>query len=171
MAMENPDRVISLTLISTTSDNPDLPKPSIFAMKKMMSSKGMHDRDSSVKHKLEVEEFIGGTFYPEEPETLRKRAENAFDRMHYPEGTTRQLGAALTAGRRDEKLKNINVPSLVIHGGEDPLFSTDCGLDLAAKIPNSKLVVIDGMGHGMSSVLMPVWLDMMIPHFGLYHRS
>jgi pimeloyl-ACP methyl ester carboxylesterase len=49
----------------------------------------------------------------------------------------------------------VKVPTLVIHGGDDPLVSPEAGKDTAASIPNSELLIIDGMGHSLPPEVWP----------------
>jgi len=176
MAIKHPERILSLTLISTTSDNPSLPRPNPTAMMKIMSKPESNERESWIQNKIDIESFIGNPGYPEQAEKLRQRAEEAYDRMHYPEGVTRQVGAGISAGSRVEALKKIDIPTLVIHGRDDNLFAVDAGEDLANHLPNATLAVIEGMGHGVSSPLMPIWVNLIATHLsetitGRIHRA
>ena len=58
-----------------------------------------------------------------------------YDRAFYPAGTSCQL------------LPSIAMPTLVIHGKEDPLVSVGCGQDLADTVPNADMLVIAGMAQ------------------------
>lgn len=46
-----------------------------------------------------------------------------------------------------ERLAEVAVPTLVIHGSDDRIVPLEGGRALAEGIPNSKLVVVDGAGH------------------------
>ena len=64
-------------------------------------------------------------------------------------GTARQIAAMAVAGDRRARLANITVPTLVIHGTDDPLIPPACGQDTALSIPNAVYLPIDGMGHDL----------------------
>ena len=66
----------------------------------------------------------------------------------------RQIAAINASGSRREALGELTVPTLVIHGGADPLLRVECGTDTANAIPGAKLKIIEGMGHGLP---VPVW--------------
>lgn len=66
--------------------------------------------------------------------------------MHLP-GLARQLAAIMASGSRREALKNVNLPTLVIHGDKDPLIPPPHALATAEAVPGAKLVMISGMGH------------------------
>jgi pimeloyl-ACP methyl ester carboxylesterase len=46
-----------------------------------------------------------------------------------------------------QRLSEIGVPTLVVHGTEDPLFPHPHGAALAREIPDAELLTIDHMGH------------------------
>jgi pimeloyl-ACP methyl ester carboxylesterase len=46
-----------------------------------------------------------------------------------------------------EKLDRITAPTLVMCGREDQATTLDKSEEIAARIPGSKLVVLDGLGH------------------------
>lgn len=61
---------------------------------------------------------------------------------------------------------NINVPALIIHGGCDPLFPKDHANSLAASIAQSKLVLIEEMGHNFC----PCFQDRAIEEMTVFFR-
>ena len=60
----------------------------------------------------------------------------------------------LASGSRKERLHQVKVPTLVIHGTVDPLVRPEGGKDTAASIPGAKLLMIEGMGHALP---IPMW--------------
>jgi pimeloyl-ACP methyl ester carboxylesterase len=58
-------------------------------------------------------------------------------------------------GDRSPLLGAIGRPVQVIHGRDDPLVPLPAGRDLAAKIREAELDVIDGMGHDLPQELWP----------------
>jgi pimeloyl-ACP methyl ester carboxylesterase len=67
----------------------------------------------------------------------------------------RQLFAILATENRVPKLGSIKVPTLVIHGGDDPLVPVEGGKDTAESIPGSELIIIEGMGHSLPPETWP----------------
>lgn len=55
--------------------------------------------------------------------------------------------ATLSSGSFQDRLADVAVPTLVIHGSDDKIVPLDGGRALAAGIPGSKLVIIEGSGH------------------------
>jgi ATP:ADP antiporter, AAA family len=58
----------------------------------------------------------------------------------------------------------IRVPTLVIHGSDDPLVPVEAGNDMAANIPGAKLKIIAGMGHDLATGLIPILVDAIAEH-------
>jgi len=56
---------------------------------------------------------------------------------------------------RTAALRRITVPTLVIHGLDDPLVAPSGGLAIAKAIPNSRFVGFSGMGHDLPRALWP----------------
>ncbi len=48
---------------------------------------------------------------------------------------------------RYEKLKTIDIPTIVIHGTADQFIPIEHGMKLVELIPNARSIWIDGVGH------------------------
>jgi pimeloyl-ACP methyl ester carboxylesterase len=90
----------------------------------------------------------------------RELAGNYYDRCFYPEGAMRQYLAIMTQKDRAQQLGQIKVPTLVIHGDDDPMVPLSGGEATAAAIPNATLKVVKGMGHVMPN-LNAYWSDIL----------
>lgn len=62
-------------------------------------------------------------------------------------------------------MDKIMVPCLIIHGKEDPIFPVDHAQFLAENIENSRLVLIDKMGHALNPVFFNQIIDELLLHF------
>lgn len=74
-------------------------------------------------------------------------------KMQANDGQTQRLLAnnpALASELVTGKLGTINIPTLVVWGGDDELVPLTDGRDYAAKIPHSKLVIVQDCGHAPS---------------------
>ena len=76
----------------------------------------------------------------------------------------RQFLAILASGSRVEMLRCTKVPTLVIHGADDPLVPVEAGEDTAKHIAGAKLKIITGMGHDLATGLVPVLVDAIADH-------
>jgi pimeloyl-ACP methyl ester carboxylesterase len=67
--------------------------------------------------------------------------------------------AISAGGSRKTKLTSVNVPTLIIHGGDDPVVSVEGGKDTAKSIPRAELLIIEGMGHALPREAWPQIID------------
>jgi len=58
-------------------------------------------------------------------------------------------------GPDPEWLAKTSIPTLVIHGTDDPILPHPHGKALAAAIPGAKLLTFDGMGHDLPVGVWP----------------
>lgn len=163
LALKHPDRVRTLTSIMSTTGDPDLPPPEPKAQR-VLFSVPPSDRDGFIKFSQYVWKVISGSRYPVDQDLVRKWAELSYERGLNQEGVARQFAAIVASGSRKEALGKINVPTLIIHGDEDPLFPLQCGLETAKAIPGAKLEVIEGMGHSIPPDLWPKLIDLLASH-------
>ena len=149
MAIEYPRRVSSLISLESSTGDPALPPAKPEAMEAMLSPPPQN-RDGYLQHTVEVfRSFSGGS--DKFDETLQKElSANSYDRFFYPVGFVRQLVAVLASGDRTQSLATVTVPTLVIHGAEDPLVPIGHGRATARAIPGAKLMVVEGLGHGIA---------------------
>ena len=109
-------------------------------------------REDVVNHFVRVLSVIGSPKFPMPEVDLRQRIADAFDRSFYPAGTIKQMAAIMASGDRSDEVRRITVPTLVLHGRDDPLVPLKHGEDTAKKIPGSQHTVIDGMGHDLGAL-------------------
>jgi pimeloyl-ACP methyl ester carboxylesterase len=148
IAYRHPSQVLSLTSIMSTTGNPDLPQMTP-ETQQVFYAPVPSERNAIIENSIKVGKYIYGSGFLFDEEKHRALAARVFDRNFYPAGIERQLLAIMAQGNWKEKLSVIKVPTLVIHGREDPLFPFEAGKDTAEAIPGSELMIIDGMGHSL----------------------
>jgi len=155
MAVEQSDRVLSLTSIMSSTGAPNLPGPSPEAMATLTrrGPRPMDDEAGYLDHSVAAARVIASPGFPFDERAQRERALAEVKRAYDPAGFARQLAAMITAGDRRAGLNTITAPTLVIHGAADVLIPLAGGQDTAANIPGAELVVIEGMGHDLPSEL------------------
>lgn len=146
-----PERVLSLTIIMSTSLNPSLPPsdPEVMAMMMKPSVDPTIDKEGYIREKLVFAKRISGDLYELDKGSEIKMIEEELIRSKTKNGIIRQLLAMASFQYNLDNLKKIKAPALVIHGTQDPIFHPDCGKDIADTIPNAKLIEIVGMGHSI----------------------
>lgn len=148
VAFRHPTRVFSLTSIMGSTGNPNLP-PSTPEASRLLLMPMPTEREAYIETRVKRGQALYGSGFPFDVDRAQRYIAQAYDRCFYPQGTTRQLAAIRANGNRKPKLASITVPTLVIHGAEDPLVRVEGGYDTADAIPGSTLVIIDGMGHSL----------------------
>jgi pimeloyl-ACP methyl ester carboxylesterase len=66
-------------------------------------------------------------------------------------------------------LRNLNVPTLVIHGDEDPIISFIHGIVCARVIPGAKLHIQKGVGHEIPLGILAETIPIILKHLGGVH--
>ena len=148
MAIERPERLLTLTSIMATTGEPGLPPPTPEAMGVLLKPP-VTTLDGYIRSYVETWKVLRAGSFPEDEALDRERAEAVFARGLHPAGVARQLAAILASGSRKASLRSVRVPTLVLHGDADPLVPLVCGVDTAESIPGARLVVIPGMGHAL----------------------
>jgi pimeloyl-ACP methyl ester carboxylesterase len=153
LAIEHPDRVLTLTSIMSTTGDPDVGAPSPEAMGVLMRPQAA-DRDTAIEQRVEAGRIIGSPEHFDEAKA-RARSSEAYDRGYNPVGVGQQLLAILGSGSRTEALRSVDVPTLVVHGEIDPLVNVTGGKRTAEAVPGAELLLIDDMGHDLPAVHWP----------------
>ncbi len=150
-----PHRALSLTSIMSTSGKRGLPGPSKAVRNHLLSSPSDKSKQGMIEHELKFWRLISSRSHrPDEKELSRFITESVNRDYPNPGGTERQFSAILCNGSRVQTLKRIKLPSLVIHGMQDPLIPVQGGIDTAKHIPNAKLEKIGTMGHDIPKPLI-----------------
>jgi pimeloyl-ACP methyl ester carboxylesterase len=166
VGLDHPDRVASLTLMSTTSVVPRPGKPALPGMSAeaqarfaALTEPDWSDRAAVIDYMVELERACAGSI-PFEEDRVRAYAERAHDR-------TRNVRSMLTNhdlidggdSPNDRRLEHLRAPTLVVHGTHDPLFPHQHGRALAAEIPGARLLTLEGAGHELPRA---TW-DLVVP--------
>ncbi len=160
MAVERPGRARSLASIMSTTGRRTVgwqhPKllPTL-----LLSREG---RDAYVANAGKVWALIGSPDYPDDPARIRWRAEETFDRGVSREGALRQMLAVVTQPDRTPRLRELRIPTLVMHGLRDPMVHISGGRATAEAIPGAELVLVPGMGHDIPIPLHRVFADAIV---------
>ncbi len=162
IAIEHPDRALSLTSIMSTP-SPLIGAPTQAASAVLFAPPAT-TREEAVARVLETYRVIGSPGYPLDEQWLSEVAGLSYDRGYDPLGVARQLLAIHASGDRTPGLRSLTVPTLVIHGEDDPLVQVAGGQATAEAVPNSTLLVVPGMGHNLPREVWPQILDALQQH-------
>jgi len=160
------DRVSSLTAIMTTTGNPKLPRPAGKVMQAMLRRGPQPTtRDAIIDQSVNTFGIIGTPGEDHNTNGMRDRITRSYDRSYNPAGVIRQMSAIVAAGDFRKHTRSIKVPTLVVHGSEDPLVPIEGGYDIAKLVPGARMEVIQGMGHDVPPRFLPEITKHMLDHF------
>ena len=165
MAIHHPQRMRSFTSIMSTTGDPALPPPTPEAMAVLFSPTPL-SFDAYLPHYKKVWRVLRGPDFPLDEARDTERAQLIFLRGLNPGGVARQLAAIFASGNRKPALRDVRVPTLVIHGDADPLVPVACGVDVADAIAGAKLLRIPRMGHALPISMWPQIIDAIAAHTG-----
>ncbi len=159
VAINHPDVTKSLLSIMSTTGRSDLPPAKPEAMAALITPPASDGRADRIAAGLNVVKTLGSPGYPGTEEELLASVSAAIDRAPYdPDGIARQMGAIVAAMPRNEALKTLRCPAMVLHGADDPIIPVEAGKDTAASIPGCQLVIVPGMAHDFTNAILPVYL-------------
>ncbi|MDX3098498.1 alpha/beta fold hydrolase [Streptomyces sp. ME01-24h] len=156
LVIDHPERALSLCSIMSTTGDRSVGRASAQAIAALPGSKGAPlTREAVIDEGVRRAAVIGSPAYPPAPGDLRERLTAAYDRAYRPEGYVRQYAAILASPNRTEGLRSVTVPTVVVHGEQDPLVDPSGGRATAAAVPGSELLLIPGMGHDLPEQVWP----------------
>ena len=147
VAIEHPDRVATLIVLSTSSGNWDYGKPTDEALA-AVSRPGAFDLVEALEHDVANRRIWASPSWFDE-DIVRAQFRTAYERSFTPGSSLRQFLAMVQAPDREDTLRALSVPALVLHGTLDPLVAIDAGERLASLIPGAEFLAIDGLAHDL----------------------
>jgi pimeloyl-ACP methyl ester carboxylesterase len=159
VAINHPDRTKSLVSIMSTTGRRDLPPGDPDALAVLAKPPRSSSREDLIDNGIQVRHALASPGFAQSEADIRAFVERVVDRAPYdPGGIARQLAAIIAAPPRNELLKAVRRPALVLHGDSDRLLPVAAAKDTAESIPGAELVVVPGMGHGFPESLVPILL-------------
>ncbi|MET4611691.1 pimeloyl-ACP methyl ester carboxylesterase [Rhodococcus sp. PvR044] len=152
-ALDHPGRMSALTLINTRPTSPgpadtDLPEHSdrIVEFFTKAADPDWSDRAAVIDYGVEQARVRAGALGFDEQEA-RHQVTRMVDRTTNMASSMRNLAFAEAGDRWRERLGDIAVPTLVVHGTDDPFFPYGNGQAMAREIPGADLLPLNGIGH------------------------
>ncbi len=164
LAIEHPDRVLSMTSIMSATGAPGSldSTPEAAAVLNVAPPDPRDDFEAFVAHGIRNARTIGSPGYPWSEDALRERTIAEYARAFNPAGVARQRAALMADGDRTAELAKLTIPVVVLHGAQDPLIKPKGGEMTAAAIPGAELRMIEGMGHDLPPALYAVFIDAIV---------
>jgi pimeloyl-ACP methyl ester carboxylesterase len=174
LALDDAERVLSIVLISTSPARPSgraLPSPTDAFLRFVSSATvDWSNAESVIEYLVAYQRVLAGDQRPFDEPAARALARRDVERArNFASASNHEL---ISDDRLATKpLSSIAVPTLVIHGGADPMFPLEHGEALAADIPGARLVTLEGAGHGVDRVDWERIVDAIVEHTALVDRA
>jgi esterase len=163
-ALDRPERVRSLTSIMSSPSHPADPElpgmtPKVQQAIDAMQSGALDPVEGTVR----LFASLSGSREPFDEALFRAGFQAGLARGGFNPACAHGLAVGASPSRR-ERLRSLRVPTLVIHGDEDPILPLAHGEATAAAIPGAKLVVLRGVGHDFPASAEQEYLDALLGH-------
>ncbi|CCH29636.1 alpha/beta fold hydrolase [Actinosynnema sp. NPDC047251] len=159
IAIHHPERAATLTSIMSTTGNPLVGYPTPEAVAAVQEPTPT-EREAAIDHITNVYTVIGSRTHAEAEHPRRRQfAADSFDRGLHPRGAQRQFAAILSAVDRTPRLRELDLPTAVVHGAEDALIDVSGGRTTHELVSGSTYREFPDMGHDLPAVLLPELVD------------
>ena len=169
IALDFPQRVLSIVLISTTAavaSNRGLPPPSEEYMHFVASAEvDWSESESVIEYLVDYSRVLAGGRRPFDEGAFRELARQEVERANNV-AALQNHDAIPDDDRSRPALSSISVPTLVIHGTADPMFPLAHGEALAHEIAGAHLLRLEGAGHGVDRADWETIASAVIEHTG-----
>ncbi|ACY16089.1 alpha/beta fold hydrolase [Haliangium ochraceum] len=163
MALHHPQRMRSLCSVMSHPGNlrSMVARPKAY---RALMSPLPKEHEAAVTHMVGVMRALSGSGFPFDEDAARAYLDLAIARSVHPQGFLRQFAAIAAAPNRIPALRSLRMPSLVIHGTDDPLVPVSGGRATAKAIPGARLHLVPGMGHDFPRGAWPQIADAVSEH-------
>lgn len=174
VAINYPDRVLSLTLLMTTGDATDSTMK-VFSTRYLIRSLIRSipimryriiggERNLIIERILKMKVVLGNHSFD-----VKETAQQVLYDVRKRRGINikavfQHFRAVAISGSRYDKLKRLQLPTLIIHGTNDEIFPLAHGKKLVELIPNAQFIWLDGVGHGFPIPDMDALITKVIEH-------
>ena len=161
MAIEHPDRVLTLISMMSSTGEPEYGQSTPETLEILLAPRP-EGREAYVEVSTTWTAWRSKRW--PDLEFVQQLAGDSYDRSRYPEGDLRQLAAVRASTPRTAGLKQLQTPTLVIHGLDDTLIAPSGGERTAELVPGAKLMLVEDMGHDRPEPLWPLLTEAILRH-------
>jgi pimeloyl-ACP methyl ester carboxylesterase len=162
LAIEHPTRLRSIVSVMSNTGELAYGQPTPEAQARLFGPPASNREEAIANHLAGLQ--IWGSPGQVDEDAQARFAGEAFDRAFDPAGVARQIMGITASGRRAAALRNVRVPTLVIHGSADTLVDPSGGRRTAELIPGATFVLLDGMGHDYPTAYWDRWVELVTEH-------
>ena len=165
IGLDYPERALSLTPIMSSPGvgDPNLSGVAASLVEGMKEMFLLNIQDRYLDGVVALYKALAGSRFPFDEVNFRERAKAPMTHGHNPYAGHGDAVAACPS--RMHRLAEISLPTLVIHGDEDPILPLDHGMALANNIAGARKIIMEGVGHEMPEALMPEIVREMLSFF------
>jgi len=172
LALAAPDRAQSLVLLQSTNYNPCLPPRSATILETMNDACLPYSTVAEAVAAIKaVRLACNGTVHAMSDDEAQRAAERSVARAYRPLGTVRIIEARKRTAPFYDRSAAIRCPTLVLQGSDDPIFPRGHGEDIARRIPDARLVYLQGAGHNHPDSLIPQMLQSILDFLKVQHAT
>ena len=161
-----PERFHSYTQIASMVSTPNPTNGPSFKVIRLLQERAFKNatKEERIDRAVRLVSTIGMKGYNYNTEEFKDEVGQSIDRSKDDTGFIRQMAAILGTRDRIQKVNNIKVPTLIIHGDIDPLVKPKNAFHSHKLISNSKLLMIENMGHLIEEPVFNKFKDELIQH-------
>jgi pimeloyl-ACP methyl ester carboxylesterase len=177
MAIRKPERLLTLTLLMTTINSmvlrgikglsklPGHDLETIQNISRIYHIK-RHSLEDRIKSLTDIMELFNGNSAPFPYKELYQLSKESYARAKNNRAVrNHRLSVQHSPANRTEELRNLSIPTLIIHGKADPIIKVEHAYYTKEHIPQAKLLIIDKMGHILSSIFIKTVEKALVEHF------
>jgi pimeloyl-ACP methyl ester carboxylesterase len=161
-----PERFHSYTQIASMVSTPNPTNGPSFKVIRLLQERAFKNatKEERIDRAVRLVSTIGMKGYNYNTEEFKDEVGQSIDRSKDDTGFIRQMAAILGTRDRIQKVNNIKIPTLIIHGDIDPLVKPKNAFHSHKLIPNSKLLMIENMGHLIEEPVFNKFKNELIQH-------
>jgi len=165
IGLDHPERALSLTPIMSSPGmgDPDLSVMTPSLVEGIKESFLLNIQGKYEDGVVRIYRELTGSRFPFNEQKFREKMKTSMEHGHNPHsGHGDAVGASPS---RRSRLKEINIPTLVIHGTEDAILPLDHGQAIADGIQNAEMMIMEGVGHELPEELNDEVISRLVEHF------
>lgn len=161
MAISRPDRILSMTSVMS-APGPLVGERDEDVVAAFMAPPATTREEAAERQLAGLKAWGSPAYFDAERITVDAYA--AFDRCWDPGGRQRQAMAVGYSPSREDALRSLKVPTLVVHGDADRLVPIEFGRRTAELVPGARFEVVEGMGHDYPPQLWDRMVELISGH-------